>query len=102
MSVDLLSESLTVIPHQDLISDFEYHLRWNSIQDSFSFASFDTILLLDRLCIPSSNFSVIGNGFSQGTISVVSDRSFCIYSLFGPSETSSVIVPPEIDYNQNL
>ena len=102
LSVDALSESLTVIPHQDLFSDFEDHSRWNSIWDVFRFASLDPTILLDRFFIPSDNCSAIVYGFSQGTASVVSDGYFCSEPPIGPSGTSSVIVSLEIDCNQNL
>ena len=43
VSVDVLPESLTltVIPQQDLLSDFEDHLGWSIIWDSVRFASLD-------------------------------------------------------------
>ena len=102
MSVDVLSKLLTVLPKQDLCSDFEEHSRWNSIHDCFRFAHLDQSILLDNFCIPSNDCRSNFNGLSQGTANVVSDRSFCRDSPIGPSGTSSVIGAPETDYNQNL
>ena len=102
MSIDVLSESLTVLPQQDLLSDFEDHSRWKNICDGFMLASLDQSILLDKFCIPSDNCSAIVDGFSQGAASVVSDRSFCRDSPIGPSGTAFVIVDPETDCNPNL
>ena len=102
VSVDVLSEFLTVLPQQDLCSDFEGHLSWNSICDGFRFTSLDQSILLDRFCIPSNDCRAIAYGLSQGTASFVSNGSFCRDSPIGPSGTSSVIVAPETDCNSNL
>ena len=102
MSVDVLLESLSVIPHQYLLSDSEDPLRRNIIWDGFRFASLDPTILLHRFCIPRNDWSAIANGFSQGTVSVISDGSFCRESPIGPSGTSSVVVALKTDCNQNL
>ena len=95
---------LLVIPKQDLLSDFKDLSRWNNIWDGFRFASLDSTILLDSLCIPNDNYNAIAivNGFYWGTSSDVSDKSFCIESPIGPSGTSSVIVTLETDCDQNL
>ena len=102
VSIDVLSESLSVIPHQDLLSDFKDPLRWNSIWVDFRFASLDPIILLDSFCILSNNWNAIANNFTQGTTIVISDRYFYRESLIGLSGTSSVIVAQEKGCNQNL
>ena len=76
MSIDLLSESLLMSPNQDLLSDFEDSLRWNSIWDALRSVSLDPKILLDTFCIMSKDCSAIADGFSQGTSSVVSDGFF--------------------------
>ena len=102
VSVDVLSEVLSVTPQQDHRSDFEDHLRWNSIRDGFEFAHLDQSILLNKFCILSNDCKAIADGISQGTASVVSDGSFCKDSQIGPSGTSAVIVAPETDCDQNL
>ena len=102
VSVDVLSEVLSVTLQQDHLSDFEYHSRWNSICDGFGFACLDQSILLNKFCIPSDDFKSIADSLSQGTTSVVSDESFCRDLQIGPSGTSAVIVAPETDCNQNL
>ena len=65
VSVDILSKSLLVIPHQDILYYFKDNSKWNSIQHGFRFASLDPTILLDILCIPNNNCNTKADVFSQ-------------------------------------
>ena len=93
---------MLVIPKQYLLSYFKDMSRWNNICDVFRFYSLDSTIILDSFCIPNENFNAIVKRFSQRADSVVSDGSFCIESLIGPSGTSSITVSLEIDCAQNV
>lgn len=103
ISVVVMQNSLSVVPHQKLLSNFEDLTRWNNLGHGFNSARLDPIIVLDKFYIPGDHWNEIASGISQETASFVINESFCREYPIGSSGTSDVIIIASlVECKQNL